>query len=60
MINVILKAIPLALMLFETIIVFIFTAKLLTQFVILFTVIEFWFTKNITGKRMMGMRWFFD
>lgn len=31
----------------------------MNELVILFVVLEFWFTKNIVGKRMIGARWFF-
>lgn len=26
----------------------------------MFAVFDFWFTKNVTGKRLLGVRWYFD
>jgi hypothetical protein len=28
--------------------------------IIFFVVIDFWVTKNISGRRMIGIRWYFD
>ena len=30
------------------------------EIVLLFVVIDFWLTKNIIGRRMIGMRWGFE
>jgi hypothetical protein len=26
----------------------------------IFAVVDFWFTKNVNGKRLLSLRWFFD
>jgi hypothetical protein len=30
------------------------------ELILLFVVLDFWLTKNITGKRMLGIRWGFE
>lgn len=33
---------------------------ILIELVLLFVVLDFWLTKNITGRRMVGLRWAFE
>lgn len=30
------------------------------EIIVVFAVIDFWFTKNVNGKRLLGLRWYFD
>lgn len=30
------------------------------ELIIIFVVIDFWLTKNVTGRKMIGLRWFFE
>lgn len=32
----------------------------MNELIAIFVVIDFWFTKNIAGKQMIGVRWFFQ
>ena len=36
------------------------TDLLVVELIFLFIVFDFWTTKNINGRRMIGVRWFFD
>jgi hypothetical protein len=30
------------------------------ELIIIFVVIDFWVTKNVNGRKMIGIRWFFE
>ncbi len=30
------------------------------QLIVVFIVIDFWLTKNVNGRKMIGIRWFFE
>lgn len=30
------------------------------ELIVIFIVIDFWMTKNINGRKMIGIRWFFE
>jgi len=30
------------------------------EIIVIFVVIDFWLTKNVTGRKMIGLRWFFE
>ena len=36
------------------------TKTIVVELVLLFVVLDFWLTKNIIGKRMIGVRWGFE
>jgi hypothetical protein len=38
----------------------ILSSTVIIELILLFVVIDFWVTKNVTGKRMIGMRWGFE
>lgn len=29
------------------------------ELIVFFVVVDFWLTKNVTGRKMIGIRWFF-
>jgi hypothetical protein len=60
LVHVVLKLIPLGLFILDPLFRSVFSEKFSTQLVLLFIVVEFWWTKNITGKRMLGVTWFFS
>lgn len=37
-----------------------FSGLVINEFIAIFVVIDFWFTKNVNGKRLLSLRWFFD
>lgn len=30
------------------------------ELIVIFVIIDFWLTKNVTGRKMIGLRWFFE
>jgi hypothetical protein len=30
------------------------------ELIVIFVVIDFWLTKNVTARKMIGLRWFFE
>jgi hypothetical protein len=32
----------------------------MNELIAIFVVIDFWFTKNVSGKMMLGVRWYFQ
>ena len=59
LLNIILKGIPIGIFFFSGVLVAIFNKTLVYQLIVIFVVVEFWFTKNITGRRLIGIRWYF-
>jgi hypothetical protein len=37
-----------------------FNALVVNELIAVAAVIDFWFTKNVNGKKLIGVRWFFD
>lgn len=37
-----------------------FNALVINELIAVVAVIDFWFTKNVNGKKLLGVRWFFD
>jgi hypothetical protein len=37
-----------------------FNALVINELIAVLAVIDFWFTKNVNGKKLLGVRWFFD
>jgi hypothetical protein len=59
MLHTTLKLIPVLMFALDKFLQKFFTPTLNEELIILFTVIDFWITKNYNGKRMLGQRWFF-
>jgi hypothetical protein len=51
---------PLTLFLLSSPLQSLFGALTLNQLIILLTVIDFWYTKNISGRRLVGLRWWLE
>lgn len=60
MMHVIFKAIPVGLLLLKGAFTPIVGKILIIELILIFIVIDFWLTKNVTGRRMIGLRWSFD
>jgi hypothetical protein len=54
------KVIPIVAMLLRRILTALLSKTAVIEIVLLFVVIDFWLTKNIIGRRMIGMRWGFE
>jgi len=37
-----------------------FNGLVLNEMMVVFVVLDFWLTKNFNGKRLLGIRWYFD
>jgi len=37
-----------------------FSNVVIYELIAIAVVLDFWFTKNITGKKMLGVRWYFE
>jgi hypothetical protein len=48
------------LFLFRGIFTTMFSGLVINEFIAIFVIIDFWFTKNVNGKRLLSLRWFFD
>lgn len=59
-VHLLFKAIPIALMLLRGVLSPLLSKTVIIELVLLFVVLDFWLTKNITGKRMLGIRWSFE
>lgn len=59
MVHAIFKIIPVGLMFFRNFFTGLFGKIVLIELVLLFVVLDFWLTKNVTGKKMLGIRWAF-
>lgn len=35
------------------------TEQIVIELILIFIVVDFWFTKNINGRKMLGLRWEF-
>ncbi len=55
----ILKAVPLTLVIFDSLTSQLFEQQHSAELIVVFIVLEFWITKNYTGKKMLGYKWFF-
>jgi hypothetical protein len=51
--------IPLFLVAFDPFITRFFEVQYITEMVMIFIALEFWVTKNYTGRKMLGYRWFY-
>ena len=54
------KGIVFVLFLFRGMFSTLFSGLVLNELMVVFIVIDFWVTKNFTGKRLLGIRWYFD
>lgn len=57
--HVVLKAIPLGLLLLKGLFVPLLGKTIIIELILIFVVLDFWFTKNINGRKMTGLRWAF-
>lgn len=46
--------------LFRGIFTTLFNGLVLNEMMVVFVVLDFWLTKNFNGKRMLGLKWYFD
>jgi len=53
------KAIVLGLFIMRVALDLIFSSLLVNELIAIFVVVDFWLTKNVIGKKMIGIRWFF-
>ncbi len=60
MTHIVFKAIPIGLLLLKGALQTITGKILIIELILIFIVIDFWLTKNVTGRRMIGLRWSFD
>lgn len=58
--HLVFKVIPIALMWLRGILAPFITKTIVIELILLFVVIDFWLTKNVTGKKMIGMKWGFE
>lgn len=58
--HVILKAVVFVLFLFRGMFSTLFNGLVLNEMIVVFAVLDFWTTKNFNGKRLLGIRWYFD
>ena len=54
------KCIPLGLYLLAGVFDALFSKVIVNELIVIFVVVDFWFTKNITGRKLLGIRWSFD
>lgn len=54
-----LKAIPLGLLILKGLMTGLVGNMIVVELILIFVVVDFWFTKNITGRKMAGLRWSF-
>lgn len=59
-VHAVLKAIVLGILFLRGIFAAMFSDLVINELLALFVVADFWFTKNVTGKKMIGVRWFFE
>ena len=59
-IHCITKGIVIVLFLFRGLFSTLFNGLVLNELMVVFAVLDFWVTKNFTGKRLLGIRWYFD
>lgn len=59
MLHISLKLIPALLFILDKFIRKLFTPVGNEEFILVFTILDFWITKNYNGKKMLGQRWFF-
>jgi len=57
--HVAMKAIVLGLFIMRVALDLIFSSLLVNELIAIFVVVDFWLTKNVIGKKMIGIRWFF-
>jgi hypothetical protein len=58
--HAVLKGLLVVMFLFRGIFVNMFNSLVINELIAVFAVIDFWFTKNVNGKKLVGLRWFFD
>jgi hypothetical protein len=58
--HAVLKALLIVMFLFRGIFTNMFNALVINELIAVVAVIDFWFTKNVNGKKLLGLRWFFD
>lgn len=58
--HVIFKAIIIILLYFKTVLINFVSDTFIKEFMFFFSVIDFWFTKNYNGKRLLGLHWCFS
>lgn len=57
--HIIFKGIVMVLFYFEEIFDELITELGTDELTVLFVIVDFWFTKNVNGRRLIGLRWFF-
>lgn len=45
---------------FDEIFVELVSIVVTAELTIVFIIVDFWFTKNVNGRRLIGIRWFFS
>lgn len=58
-IHTVLKVIVIGLFVLKRVFSSIFSELVVNELIAIFVVIDFWFTKNVSGKKLIGVRWFF-
>ncbi len=59
-VHLILKLIPIGMYLFESTFTKLIGEIVVNQLIIFFVVIDFWMTKNVNGRRMIGVKWYYE
>ena len=59
-VHAVLKAIVMGLYVLRAFFGSIFSELVVNELVAIFVVADFWCTKNVAGKKMLGLRWFFE
>jgi hypothetical protein len=54
------KGIVFMVFLFRGMFTTLFNGLVLNEMMVVFVVLDFWLTKNFNGKRMLGIKWYFD
>jgi len=55
-----LKGLVFIIFLFRGMFTTLFNGLVLNEMMVVFVVLDFWLTKNFNGKRLLGIRWYFD
>ncbi len=56
MVHFVLKVLPVGLFLLSPVLGFL-SSIVLTELLVLLMIVDFWYTKNVSGRRMVGLRW---
>jgi hypothetical protein len=58
--HVLVKVIVIGLFVMRSVLSLIFSSLLVNELIAIFIVVDFWLTKNVVGKKMIGVHWFFS